>query len=45
MVVRFIVNKTGEVVERRFDSPFFAEKFIKKLKYSKRCTLTSYWRL
>lgn len=39
--VTFIVNETGDKLIRSFDSPYLANKFANKLKYSKRCTLVS----
>jgi len=40
--VKFMVNETGVLLTRGFDSPYFAEKFVNKLKHSKKCTLVSY---
>lgn len=38
MVVRFMINESGKVVEKTFNSPYLAENFIRKLKYSKKLT-------
>lgn len=40
--VTFIVKSSGEKVTRGFASPYLAQKFINKLKYSKKCSLISY---
>lgn len=40
-VVTFVVNATGQRLSRGFDSEFAARSFVNKLKYSRRCTLTS----
>lgn len=42
MIVRFMVNATGAVVEKFIPSYYIAEKFVRKLRYSKKCTLLSY---
>lgn len=42
MKVTFIVNKTGRTVEKSFPSPYIAEKFIRKIKYSKKITYVGY---
>lgn len=39
--VTFLVNETHTKLTRSFDSPVFAREFVRKLKYSKRCTLIS----
>lgn len=36
------INKDGTRLVRAFDSPYFAEDFIRKLKRSKKCTFISY---
>lgn len=36
------LNEKGQRLVRAFDSPFFAEEFIRKLRHSKKCTLVSY---
>ena len=35
------LNEKGTRVEKTFDSPYLARKFVNKLKYSKRCRLVS----
>lgn len=40
--VIYIVNATGVKLARDFDSPYLANKFVNKLRHSKRCTLVSY---
>lgn len=42
MVVRFMINETRVVVEKTIQSVYEAEKFIRKLRYSKKLTLLSY---
>ena len=42
MKVTFIVNKTGQTVERVFPSPYIAEKFIRKIKHSKKVRYVGY---
>lgn len=42
MEVKFLVNATGEVVTKRFDSRYFGEQFVRKLRYSKKLTLVSF---
>lgn len=39
--VYFLVNATKEKLVRSFDSLYLAEKFVNKLRFSKRCTLIS----
>lgn len=39
--VHFIVNETGVRLTRTFDSPYWANKFVHRLRHSKRCTLIS----
>lgn len=43
MIVKFMVNATGKVVEKVFDSSYLGNKFVNKLRHSKKCTLLSYW--
>lgn len=45
MIVKFMVNATGTVVEKTIESYYEAQKFIQKLRRSKKCTLLSYWNL
>jgi len=45
MIVKFMVNATGAVVEKTIESYYEAQKFIQKLRHSKKCTLLSYWSL
>ena len=40
--VVFRVNKTGAKLVRGFDSPYLAKQFVRKLKYSKTCTVVSF---
>ncbi len=37
--VYFLVNDTKEKLVKSFDSLYLAQKFVNKLKYSKRCTV------
>ena len=41
MIVKFIVNASGAVVEKTFSSQYLAEAFMRKLKHSKKCTFVS----
>jgi len=45
MLVTFLVNASGVVVEKTFTSQYKARVFINKLKYSKKLTLLSYCNL
>lgn len=36
------INDRGNRVEMHFDSPYLCQKFVNKLKRSKKCTLVSY---
>ncbi len=40
--VVFLVNETGAIVEKGFDSVYLCRKFVNKLRHSKRCRLISY---
>lgn len=40
--VTFMVNCTGVVVEKIFDSYDMCRKFVNKLRHSKKCTLLSH---
>lgn len=40
--VIFRDNKTQALLKRSFDSKYFCEKFVNKMKRSKDCTLLSY---
>lgn len=42
LTVRFIVVKTGAVVDKHFDSYFLCQKFVNKLRHSSKCRLVSY---
>ena len=44
MFVKFMVNESGVVVERFIESYFEANKFIQKLKRSKKLSLIAYWK-
>lgn len=45
MFIKYMINATGVVVEKTIHSVYEAEKFLQKLKYSKKCTLLSYGKL
>ena len=40
--VTFFVKASRATLTKSFDSPFFAERFVRKLKRSKTCVLLSY---
>lgn len=42
LTVRFIVNKTKQLVEKKFDSYAVCKKFVNKMKRSKTCELVAY---
>lgn len=42
MTVTFIVNESGKKCQKKFPSPYIAEKFIKKIKFSKKITYVGY---
>lgn len=39
--VSFLVLRTGEIVEKGFDSLYLCRRFVNKLRYSKRCQMIS----
>ena len=39
--VRFLVKATGQVVEKTFREHYLCQKFVNKLKYSKKCSVIS----
>jgi len=39
--VTYLVNATNTRLTKGFESPYFAQQFVRKLKHSKRCTLLS----
>lgn len=41
MLIEFIINATGQTVQRFFASHYYAERFMRKLKYSKKLTFVS----
>lgn len=45
MVVRFMVNETRVFVDKTIYSRYLAEKFMRKLKNSKKCTFIACWSL
>lgn len=45
MVVKYMIKATGVVVEKTIESYYEAQKFIRRLQYSKKCTLLSFWKL
>ena len=45
MIIRYMVNASGVVVEKIIYSYYQAEKLVRKLKYSKKCTLLSYGKI
>lgn len=42
MIVKYMINETGVIVTKEFDSQYEAIKLVNRLRYSKRCTLISY---
>lgn len=42
MEVTFQINETGRVVTKRFDSRYFGEQFVRKVKFSKKLTLIGF---
>lgn len=45
MRIHFMVNATGKIVEKIIPSYYEAQKFLNRLKYSKKCTLIAYGKL
>lgn len=45
MVIQYMINATKVVVSKTIHSYYLAEKFINKLKHSKKCTFISCARL
>lgn len=45
MLIKYMVNESGTMVEKFIPSYFKAEKLIRKLEHSKRCTLLSYGKI
>lgn len=42
LTVRFIVVKTGDIVDKQFDSYYRCRQFVNKLRHSSKCRLVSY---
>ncbi len=42
MEVTFLIKQTGKVVTKLFESRYLGEKFVKKLRYSKKLTLVGF---
>ena len=40
--VTYVVNKSGVKLTRAFDSEYQMRNFIRKLRYSKKCSLVSF---
>ena len=40
--VTFLVNASNTRLTKSFESPYFARKFVNKLRHSKSCTLLAY---
>lgn len=38
-------NENGQVFKKQFDSPYLFKNFLNKVKYSKKLTLISWWKL